>query len=180
MTLTTPLLIPSVSSPGFPLDQDGIAESSLFLQYALDSLDEALLVSAYDVEHRRLRDADALLRGDAAGTVFDRPRLLVIDSGGYETGQSWESGHVERSDTTAAPYDAATFARVVDRLPAERPTLVVSYDEPRQGYGEQIRRGVLRATDSLASDILRKPPSGRWHTPRDRSTPPRAPTAIGC
>lgn len=136
---------------------------------------------AYDLEHRTLRDAGALLDGGAAGTVFDRPQLLVVDSGGYETGQSWEGGHVERNDTAAAPYDAAAFARVVDRLPEERPTLVVSYDGPdvpRGGYDEQIRRAqaFFATRTHLASDLLLKPPAGRWYTPRDLA--PAAPDLL--
>jgi len=172
LSLNTPLLIPSVSSRGFPLDPAGFAESNLFLNYAKDSLDEVLLVSAYDLEHRTLEDAAALLSGGGTGTALDRPQLLVVDSGGYETGQSWESGHVDRSDRLVKPYNTDMFASVVDRLPQGRPLLVVSYDGPdvpRGTYAQQVARAqVFFATrPHLASDILLKPPSGRWHTPRE-------------
>ncbi|BBG00362.1 hypothetical protein C8E95_5570 [Pseudonocardia autotrophica] len=179
-TLTTPLLIPSVSSRGFPLDPAGIAESSLYLQYALDGLDEALLVSAYDVEHRTLKDVTRLLDDTASGTVFDRPRLLVLDSGGYETGLAWESGHIQRDDPARRLYDAAAFARIVDRLPPQRPTLVVSYDGPDLAgdtYGEQIRRAqaFFATRTHVASDILLKP-TERWHSPRELA--PYAPDLV--
>lgn len=173
LSLDTPLLIPSVSSRGFPLDKAGFAESNLFLKYAVDSIDEALLVSAYDLEHCTLVDAEALLSGGSTGTALDRPRLLVVDSGGYETGESWESGHVDRSDRLVKPYNADMFASVVDRLPQGRPLLVVSYDGPdvpRGSYADQVARAqVFFATrPHLASDILLKRPIGRrWHTPRE-------------
>jgi len=172
LSLDTPLLIPSVSSRGFPLDKAGLAQSNLFLNYAKDSLDEALLVSAYDLEHRTLEDAAALLSGGGTGTPLDRPRLLVVDSGGYETGQSWESGHVDRTSRPTEPYDADMFASVVDRLPQGRSLLVVSYDGPdipRGTYAQQVARAqaFFASRAHLASDILLKPPSGRWHTPRE-------------
>lgn len=173
LPLDTPLLIPSVSSRGFPLDKDGFAQSNLFLKYAVDSIDEALLVSAYDLEHRKLVDAEALLSGGGTGTALDRPRLLVVDSGGYETGESWESGHVDRTSRPTEPYDSDTFAGVVDRLPLGRPLLVVSYDGPdvpRGSYADQIGRAqaFFAARPHLASDILLKRPTGRhWHTPRE-------------
>ncbi len=173
LALTTPLLVPSVSSRGFPSDGRGISQSNLYLQYAVDSLDEALLVSAYDLHRAMLEGAADLLGGDGPGTPFDRPRLLVVDSGGYETGTSWESGHVDRTDRAdRGLYDAAAFAGVVDRQPAGRPLLVVSYDGPdvKYGdYGEQRARAqaFFAARPRLASDLLLKPPTGRWHSPRD-------------
>lgn len=173
LTLTTPLLIPSVSSRGFPLDTSGIAESSLLLQYAEDALNESLLVSGYDLHHHTLVGGDALLdeRG-GLNTVFDRPQLLVLDSGGYETGSSWESGHIDRNASPARQFSEQDYVNVVDRLSHERPTLIVSYDGPeadRGTYQDQIHTAqrFFGARLHFAHDLLLKPPATEeFHDPR--------------
>ena len=125
---TTPLLIPSVSSRGFPLDSNGLAESSLLVELARDALTEALLVSAYDICHDHLTFGIGVEGGNDTGLV-DQLRLLVVDSGGYETGADFESGHVERTDRPARPFVHQDFLDLAGRLP-DRPLLVVSYDGP--------------------------------------------------
>lgn len=176
LSVHTPLLIPSVSSRGFPLDKNGVAESSLLLQYGEQALGESLLVSAYDLHHQTLDGSSRLLDGSGGfGTVFDRPLLLVVDSGGYETGSSWEGGHIDReespSDPRRAGYAEPEFLGVVDRLTHDRPTLVVSYDGPDvagRSYAEQIRTAqrFFAARPHFASDLLLKPPKTTFHQPR--------------
>ena len=170
--LTTPLLIPSISSRGFPLDPEGIAESSLLLQYAEDALNESLLVSAYDLHHGTLVDGDSLLdERDGFGTVFDSPQLLIVDSGGYETGSSWESGHITRDAPPYHEFSYADYVSVVDRLGHDRPTMIVSYDGPdtiREDYNEQIRTAqrFFATRRHFASDLLLKPPASKgFHDP---------------
>lgn len=48
--LSGPLLIPAVSSKGFPLI-DGVSEAGIVLELVSPELTEALLVSAYDLHH---------------------------------------------------------------------------------------------------------------------------------
>lgn len=168
---TTPLLIPSVSSKGFPVDSRGNWESALLVELALDGLTEALLVSAYDLTHHGLKGSEDFLKGESTGSVMEQPRLLVVDSGGYETGKAWESGHPDREDRGVQTYGLATFISVLDRLPVDRTTLVVSYDGPDQvpgSYAEQIKRGreLFNGRGAFASDMLLKPEGGsRWHDP---------------
>jgi hypothetical protein len=161
---TTPVLIPSLSSKGFPVDSQGFPESNLLAGLALDGLGETLLVSAYDLHVGALTGAAEFLAGTPTGSVMERPRLLVVDSGGYETGQAWESGHVDREDRGVEPYDHGTFTGVLDRLPRDRPVLAVSYDGrdvPPGPYEEQIARArrLFGPRSHLASDVLLKPPS---------------------
>lgn len=169
---TTPVLIPSVSSKGFPVDARGFPESNLLVGLALDGLGETLLVSAYDLHTGRLTGAEEFLAGQPVGSVMERPRLLVVDSGGYETGDAWESGHADREDRGVQPYDHSAFVAVLDGLPRDRAVLAVSYDGqdvPPGTYTEQIARArrLFGPRPHLASDVLLKPeqPSG-WHDPR--------------
>lgn len=169
---TTPMLVPSVSSKGFPVDADGFPESNLLVGLALDGLGETLLVSAYDLHHGALTGAKEFLAGTPTGSVMEQPRLLVVDSGGYETGPAWESSHADREDRGVEPYEHTAFVGVLDRLPHDRPVLAVSYDgkDVTPGpYAEQVARArkLFGPRPHLATDILLKPVSpSRWHDPR--------------
>ncbi len=55
--LTTPLLVPSLSSRVCPFlsgEDDGPSEAGVYLQIVAPSLNEALLISAYDVYYEHL------------------------------------------------------------------------------------------------------------------------------
>lgn len=175
--LPGPLLIPSVSSKGFPVE-DGVAESGQALKFAAPDINDALLVSAYDLHHSLLPDSERLLGPDHAHTMYATPQLLVVDSGGYELNRSdFESGEQLRD-----PYDPRGFTRdefevLADRLPKDRELLVVSYDDPhnteRGSYQEQ-RETAQRFFDArghLRSDLLLKPEAGAHTIDVARLTP---------
>lgn len=163
LTFSGPLLIPSISSKGFPRNNDGISESSDVLEFAHQNLTDAVLISAYDLHHGRLRDADKLLGPDHSQTVFATPKLLVVDSGGYELNpRAWEAGTLDRDSYTADPYSYNDYETVVDKLPDDRELLVVSYDnpaDPRSPFGEQRERAqaFFGRRPHLRSDFLLKP-----------------------
>lgn len=128
--LASPLIIPSVSSKGFPV-RDGISQSGEILKFVSPDLPDALLVSAYDLAHKLMPDVDELLGGNHRTTVYGSARLLVVDSGGYElNSESFESGETHRSPYTPMAFSRADYERILQRLPVDRDVLVVSYDEP--------------------------------------------------
>jgi hypothetical protein len=161
--LAGPLLIPSVSSKGFPLTDQGVTESGAALDLVSQDIGEALLVSAYDLHHKVLPEWDRLLGPEHHQTIYGTPRLLVIDSGGYEL----NSGDFESGETRRSPYRPSAFTRedfevVTDRLPQDRDLLVVSYDSPdrpRDSYKEQreAAQRFFAARPHLRSDFLLKP-----------------------
>ncbi len=128
-------------------------------------LTEALLVSAYDLHHEFLPDQTRLLSASHARTLYAIPSLLVVDSGGYELSDTFESGETRRGPRKARLFGRGDFEAIADRLPTDRALLVVTYDEPdveRAGYEEQ-RRAAQRfaaARPHLRIDFLIKPPSG--------------------
>lgn len=165
---TSPVLIPSVSSKGFRVT-DGFSEAGPLVEMAEDALTETLLVSAYDLRHRRLAFAENYLEADHRPGLLDQLQLLIVDSGGYETGTHFEGGEVDRTERRVAPYEYADYVGVVDGLP-KRPTLVVSYDGPDQAvgdYDEQVQRAqAFFAPRAVASNLLLKPPAGvAYHDP---------------
>jgi hypothetical protein len=162
------VLIPSVSSKGFPIHEDGLSETAKILEFASPDIQEALLVSAYDIHHRYLQDVDRMLGADHGSTIYGTPKLLVVDSGGYELNpQDWEGGETRRGTYVAQPYDEADFHSVTDQLPQDRPLLVVSYDDPRADqatYSEQRERAqaFFAPRPHLLSDFLLKPAPNEW------------------
>ena len=163
--LTTPLLIPSITSKGFQLRQDGLSEVGTYLEVARDHLTEALLISAYDLHHRLLPQAAELLTQDHWSTVYSTPSLLVIDSGGYELGAWWDDSDLVRERRQARPFTQTEYEDLIRQLPHDRDFLVVNYDhigatDHRPSYDRQIADSAafFARRPELMSDFLLKPP----------------------
>lgn len=170
--ISTPLVIPSLSTRNVGrLDQEGIdGESQPPVSYAsgvLETLgnhiDEALLVSAYDLHYRALHESDRLLKGEAP-TCFHHPNLLMLDSGLYETRErvGYDDGYEQPKD-----WSPEMYSELLAQLPAEFPGAIVNYDlnadqlsDPKEmSYGAQLDRAreFFAAHDGPASVCLLKP-----------------------
>ena len=168
VTLTTPLLVPSLSSKGFEFRQDGLSEVSTYLEVARDHLTKSLLISAYDLHYGHLRDAERLLSPDHWSTVYGAPSLLIIDSGGYELSPMWDGSEVYRQQRTVLPFTRQEHEQLVDRLPRDRDLLVITYDhlaagEQRAGYDQQFAQAAafFSVRTHVMGDVLLKPPAGK-------------------
>ena len=159
--ISTPLLIPSVSSKGSGVTIDGRYEVDYDYSVVKDSITEALLVSAYDIHYERLPSLQ--LSDEAALAPYRLPLLLVIDSGGYEADpQAWESGEIMRSGGPAETWTSEMHDEVVAGLPGDQNLMLVSYDS-YETYGEQVataQRTFARGPKCL-SNFLIKPPRGQ-------------------
>lgn len=162
--LPGPLLIPSVSSKGFPL-VGGLSEAGMVLPLVIDDLAESLLISAYDVHHGLLPEHELLTGEGPAETMYDAPALLVLDSGGYELSGAFESGERNRGPHVARSFGRPEFDLALRRLSRDRNLLVVTYDEPdlqRSSYREQREdaQKLAERYPQLKIDLLLKPPAG--------------------
>jgi len=167
-SLPGPLLVPSVSSKGFPL-VNGVSEAGLSVVNVAQDLTETVLLSAYDLAHGLLSQSDELLGPGHRHTPYGTPELLVVDSGGYELNRTdFEAGEMRRDEHNPQPFNREDFERLADRLPADRDMLVVSYDEPvclrdpcsaRGTYAEQRQQAQksFQARRHFKSDFLLKP-----------------------
>ena len=145
--ISTPLLIPSFSSLARkPISLGGGAEgkaelvhySKIHSSNFTRELEESLLISAYDIGHGLLEGVHAFRVGFKQSD-YARPRLLVIDSGGYEKlGIPSGSPFAEGADEPL-PWEEIDYTRVVDSLDREASPAVVNWDS-RESYTEQIRR----------------------------------------
>lgn len=173
--LVTPLLVPSVTSKGFQLREDGLSEVGLYLEVARDHLTETLLVSAYDLHHRLLPQAEELLTPQHWSTIYGTPSLLVIDSGGYELSDRWEDSDLLRELRSTLPFTSDQYEDLLARLPRDRDLLVVTYDHlgtnaRRPGYDHQIAHAAefFGRRRDMMSDVLLKPPYPDRYVSADR------------
>ncbi len=155
--IDTPLVIPSLSTRNVGrIDVDGVAQSlaSAILPIVGGQLQEALLVSAYDLSSGRLLEAEDLLAGDAS-TVYGAANLLMIDSGLYETRE--RVGYDDGSAAADPSWDEVAYSRVLARLPAT-PLAIVNFDMAAP-FAEQISSAqrLFAQNESRASVMLIKP-----------------------
>ena len=133
----TPLLVPSFSSKGFVSVQHNI-------DYSSESMDDAALISAYDLHYAKL----ALPENFAA--------LLFLDSGGYEA-----SKDVDLSDYGDREHRARTWTQEMHEAQLAKwrpgvPSVIISYDHPNERC--TIRRQITRAEKMAPgrTDLMRE------------------------
>lgn len=159
----TPLLVPSFSSRAWgPLSFDGgrPQPSSVWQSKTLlGTIEESLLVSAYDIRHDLLDATDQFAMG-FAGSAYSKPELLILDSGWYEKdaaggGQIWSELEIP------LPWEKSDYESVIDSLDKSVKALVVSWDY-RGSYESQIEAAqeFFGRRRRFPSTLLLKPPGG--------------------
>lgn len=161
--IRTPLLVPSFSSKGFAQvgDDPPRSEVSEVLNFFADQLTESFLVSAYDLHVGLLEAGDTFADPDWSASPLSRPRVLFLDSGGYEVRVGTDGGELMQDlRAPAGDWEAEDYSAFLDRLPEAATNIVaVSWDRWGVGYGEQIAHAqeLLGGRQNLASVILLKP-----------------------
>jgi hypothetical protein len=134
-----------------------------------NAIDEALLISAYDIRHGLIADSETLKSG-FADSRYAKPLVLIIDSGWYEKREPLGGPFVEGLED-AKPWEETDYEMTIDELDEELRAIVVSWDHSGS-YGEQIDRAqdFFGARQRFASTILLKPPGeSRFHDLRKLS-----------
>lgn len=173
----TPILIPGFSSKAVgPLQVQPLGKSQrkervaslIHSETLMPRIEDALLVSAYDIKYGHLADVGAFRRGFRK-SLYARPRLLIIDSGWYEKSVGPAGGPFVPEVGPAAAWEEEDFAATVDALDKDVRAVVVNWDHDpalvgssRKGssYAEQIARAqkFFAARPHLARTLLLKPP----------------------
>jgi len=135
--IRTPLLLPSFSSKGFPHVQN-------ILKTAEELIDGELLVSAYDLHHEHLKGP------------IDFPQAVFLDSGGYEASRDVELSDIRSDEHTPKPWLLEDYQAVVSAWSSTRPTVLVSYDHPKDRI--PVVDQIARAADTMPirSDTFRE------------------------
>lgn len=164
---TTPVLVPSLSSKAIgPLPRkhgqakpEEVACSLVHSDTLIQGIDDALLVSAYDIKHRLLTDVKSFKRG-FQNSRYAQPNLLIIDSGWYEKNVGPRGGQFVFDAGQALSWEEADYVATIDGLDENVRAVVVGWDFGGHTYADQIAkaRAFFAARPRYASTILLKPP----------------------
>lgn len=162
-----PLLIPSFSSKGFGLSPPRPRSKRLLSNATIDlvefaqSANQAVLISGYDLHFRHFDDSS---RGGSALDLLVKPRVVFLDSGGYELAPDFDSS--EPKTPTYAPrsgYGLREYLKIIEQIandPAHRSFVVSNFDqgtsgEPLSKQIESARRVFQKIGQHLSSFILK-------------------------
>jgi hypothetical protein len=122
-SVSTPLLLPSFSSKGFP-------KVEATLEAMEEYISEEVLISAYDLHYSLIKPP------------FDFASTIFLDSGGYEASKDSELSETFERDHIPRDWSPEMYAEVVSNWSSASPTVFVSFDHPehRQSVAEQIER----------------------------------------
>lgn len=164
----TPALVPSLSSKAIgPLPrkrgQAAPVDAACSLVHSdtlIRGIDDALLVSAYDIKHGLLMDAKSFNRGFKKSR-YAQPNLLIIDSGWYEKNVGPRGGQFVYDVGPALEWEEADYNATVAALDRNIRAVVVGWDYAGHSYADQIAKvqAFFAAGPRCASTILLKPPS---------------------
>ncbi|MFJ9541907.1 hypothetical protein ACIRPX_32255 [Streptomyces sp. NPDC101225] len=171
-------MVPSLSSRGFDIRQDGLSEVAAWLPAVQDQLTDSLLVSAYDLHYGLLPDVHDFLTGNHWQTLYATPEVLIVDSGGYELGTSWDGSEVRRGERQPNAFSRTAYVAVVERLPTDQNIVLVTWDHvatasDRLSYKEQIEAASVLKRDNprVLIDCLVKPQEGELYVNVDALAP---------
>jgi len=162
-TVRTPLLVPSFSSKGFGrVEGEPVrSEISEVLEYVADQLSESFLVSAYDLQARLLEAGDTFAEPNWSASALSRPKVLFLDSGGYEVRVGTDGGElIQDVRQPVTEWTEDRYHLFLDSVPAAATNIAaVSWDREGVSYGEQLRQAQaeLGGRRNLASVVLLKP-----------------------
>ncbi|WP_193181625.1 hypothetical protein [Nisaea sediminum] len=138
----TPLLVPSFSSKGFP-------DLNKIVRYCSELIDKAALFSAYDFHYEKIKES------------IDFPSLIFLDSGGYEASKDKELSDFGDREHTPQAWNKDMYRQQVEVWRPSVPSIVISYDHPKEKIS--IREQIERANETFSSrsdigkEILLKP-----------------------
>jgi hypothetical protein len=111
-----------------------------------------VLVSAYDVHYKKITPKKITF-----------PEVIILDCGGYEARMDYDLADVYVQEYSPKAWTRKLYFNVLKNWPRLVPTIVVSYDSPRQfpKLKDQIReaKNLVRARADLPVELLIKPES---------------------
>ena len=144
LVLETPLLVPSFSSKGFRVrtarrqkgkKRRSVSEIREILKNVAEVLTESMLISAYDIYHLHLPRPDRFPC---------TPKIVFLDSGGYEKGDDHDCSAVFRHTCEAAEWDVEKYRSILDAWPQHIPAVFVNFDLDARGKKVATQLGMAR------------------------------------
>lgn len=140
--LQTPLFVFSFSSKGFRFKKNKkqeISEVADLVKLASEYLNEAVLLSAYDLKY--YLPQPKLLRKERLV-----PKLIFVDSGGYETIDDFDLAEIYKYPVSVKKWDQKYHESVLNNWPSYSPAVIISYDhgnEKRRTFKQQVNNATI-------------------------------------
>ncbi len=162
--LQLPLLVPSFSSKGssfVPMrgNKDQISVLSSDLEYFADYSTSSVLLSAYDIHFKHFR----MKRVKDVFKLLSKPRLIFIDSGGYELGLDFDSTEFKIAQYRPRDgYGRKEYEAVLDSIDRYKHSIMIAnfdYSMKPVPIDKQIAdaRKLFRKYPGVLSDFILKP-----------------------
>jgi hypothetical protein len=137
----------------------------------IGGIDEALLVSAYDIDNHLLSDDDSFRTGFAHSQYAD-PQVLFIDNGWYERDGPPPASSFVKVFSPPQPWSQDQYFALLDSLDTDIKAVAVSWDNEDSTYTEQIElaQETMASRARYASAILLKRPKGVSYHDLNRMT----------
>lgn len=138
LTMELPRLVPSFSSKGFPLIKvraGGKLQSYSSVTLALELmgkwLKDTMLISAYDLHHKKLRKPHL---------YYKTPEFIFIDSGGYELSREYDSTEPDQDPYISEEFDLKDYIKILNKLQKKLPLIIANFDwgSRHQSLNDQI------------------------------------------
>ena len=162
--LQLPLLVPSFSSKGSSYisgknKSEQISVLSSDLEYFADYSTTSVLISAYDLHFKHFKAS----KGKDVFRLLQKPRLIFIDSGGYELGPEFDS--TESKIMQYMPrdgYGPAEYEAILKKIDIYKHSIIIAnFDHtPRPvSIDKQVSsaRKLFRKYPGVLSDFILKP-----------------------
>lgn len=147
--ITTPLLLPSFSSKGFPYINKILKATELYF-------DIPFLISAYDLYYRHIE------------LPQHSSNLLFIDSGGYECSNFRDISDINNYNVIYKEWDIEKHTRTINEIIKQNKSIVIiSYDNYNENLNiiEQVKRAELQFKQypTVVKEFLLKPEPSKNH-----------------
>jgi hypothetical protein len=174
----TPLLVPAISSKAVgPIQnstEDKPIPASKIHTELVNSIEEAVLISAYDIHFGYVSAPESFQHG-FSDSQYATPKVLFIDSGWYEKSVGPASGQWYYEAGPAQEFTESDYVALVDSLDPVLRAVLVSWDTASDSsdYLSQIEAAqeFFGSRNRFNSTILLKPERSRlFHDFKDLST----------
>jgi hypothetical protein len=138
-----------------------VPASTVHTETLLSGIDEALLISAYDIQFGYVAQHE-LLRKAFAKSTYARMRVLFIDSGWYEKTVGPEAGPWYHEVGPSQPFEREHYEALIDALDPGLKAVLVGWDN-NGSYDDQIRasQAFFARRPRFSAEILLKPEGTR-------------------
>jgi hypothetical protein len=136
--LDTPLLVPSISSKGFSVDESGVSAVAAPLAFAAPLIQDVILISAYDLGHDLLPGAGDLSVFPPKGPISN-PACVLIDSGQYEVAPAYDLSETYEFPYEPLAWDEGMLIDAIGKLSPQLSAIIVNLDR-NEPTDDQIAR----------------------------------------